>query len=252
MNLSHSEFRQFNGLVASLYDLAFQLGPLVAISRMLPKMIDGVAGAASIGLERTGRLDVSFSELSIAKALMVVPREVFFTHPRSDHRVAAGEVMRISDLMNKRAWRNRELYHNLQPWVRLEDDMGVDFRTADGSVFKACVMRDQGSFSDKDRDRFELLLPHFKTLLGRAGVQVAGTGASADWGLTNREQEVLHWLMEGKTNREIGEILHIALGTVKIHLEHIYDKLGVENRHGAARRMLERSAGLSGLTAKDR
>jgi len=53
-------------------------------------------------------------------------------------------------------------------------------------------------------------------------------------GLTRREAEVLRWVAEGKTNAEIGVILGTRLRTVKKHLEHIYDKLGVETLTAAA------------------
>ena len=52
--------------------------------------------------------------------------------------------------------------------------------------------------------------------------------------LTLREREVLRWLARGKANAEIGEILGISAATVGKHLEHIYPKLGVENRTAAA------------------
>ena len=52
--------------------------------------------------------------------------------------------------------------------------------------------------------------------------------------LTPREAEVLHWLAEGKSNGEIGAILEIATGTVKLHVQSILAKLAVENRTAAA------------------
>jgi DNA-binding CsgD family transcriptional regulator len=52
--------------------------------------------------------------------------------------------------------------------------------------------------------------------------------------LTLREREVLAWLARGKSNAEIGAILGISSATVGKHLEHIYPKLGVENRTAAA------------------
>ena len=58
-------------------------------------------------------------------------------------------------------------------------------------------------------------------------------------GMTERECEVLFWVAEGKSNPEIGIILHIALRTVKKHIEHIFEKLGVENRTCAAARASE-------------
>ncbi|MBR0798966.1 response regulator transcription factor [Bradyrhizobium jicamae] len=50
------------------------------------------------------------------------------------------------------------------------------------------------------------------------------------YGLTAREMEVVELLCCGRTNREIGECLNIGLATVKTHLIHIFEKLGVETR----------------------
>lgn len=52
--------------------------------------------------------------------------------------------------------------------------------------------------------------------------------------LTPREAEVLHWVSNGKTNPEIGIILGISSRTVNKHLDHVYEKLGVETRTAAA------------------
>lgn len=58
-------------------------------------------------------------------------------------------------------------------------------------------------------------------------------------GLRPREQEVLFWVAQGKTNGEVAELLWIKTGTVKRHLENIYARLGVENRYGATLRALQ-------------
>ena len=52
--------------------------------------------------------------------------------------------------------------------------------------------------------------------------------------LTGRESEVLYWLSNGKTNKEIAQILDIGPRTVNKHLEQVFAKLGVENRTTAA------------------
>ena len=52
--------------------------------------------------------------------------------------------------------------------------------------------------------------------------------------LTPRETEVLSWLAKGKTNRDIGDILGLSHRTVNKHLEHVFEKLGVETRAAAA------------------
>lgn len=51
--------------------------------------------------------------------------------------------------------------------------------------------------------------------------------------LTPRETEVLSWLAKGKTNRDIADILGMSHRTVNKHLEHIFEKLGVETRSAA-------------------
>ncbi|PTX93053.1 hypothetical protein DB345_15570 [Spartobacteria bacterium LR76] len=53
-------------------------------------------------------------------------------------------------------------------------------------------------------------------------------------GLSLREREVADWMCQGKSNEEISIILGISAHTVKNHLEKIFRKLGVENRHAAA------------------
>jgi DNA-binding CsgD family transcriptional regulator len=52
--------------------------------------------------------------------------------------------------------------------------------------------------------------------------------------LTPREREIMHWVMQGKTNWEVAQILGCVEQTVKKHLQRIYRKLGVENRMAAA------------------
>jgi LuxR family maltose regulon positive regulatory protein len=48
--------------------------------------------------------------------------------------------------------------------------------------------------------------------------------------LSEREIEVLHWIAEGLTNREIAQKLYLSTSTIKAHTYHIYGKLNVHNR----------------------
>jgi ATP/maltotriose-dependent transcriptional regulator MalT len=57
---------------------------------------------------------------------------------------------------------------------------------------------------------------------------------SRDERLTRREREVLRLVAEGLSNKEIGGRLFITEDTAKVHLRHIYEKLGVRNRIEAA------------------
>ena len=50
-------------------------------------------------------------------------------------------------------------------------------------------------------------------------------------------------LRQGKKNAEIAASLFISVGTVKRHLDHIYDKLGTRSRAGAIARYAEMETG---------
>lgn len=58
-------------------------------------------------------------------------------------------------------------------------------------------------------------------------------------GLTPREAEVLLWVAQGKSNSDVAIILGMSEKTVKIHLGHIFQKLNVESRVGAALAAIE-------------
>ncbi|MGF1569664.1 MAG: response regulator [Nodosilinea sp.] len=58
--------------------------------------------------------------------------------------------------------------------------------------------------------------------------------------LTERELEVLQLLVQGKTNRDIGEALCVVEGTVKFHVRNILEKLGAGDRTQAVTIALKR------------
>ena len=64
------------------------------------------------------------------------------------------------------------------------------------------------------------------------------------YGLSAREREVVALLAEGRTNREIGELLFISEKTASVHVTHILNKLAVNSRGAAA--VVAARAGLVG------
>lgn len=63
---------------------------------------------------------------------------------------------------------------------------------------------------------------------------------SLSFKLTAREAEVLYWVVKGKINRDIADILGASPATVKKHLERVFAKLGVETRTAAAAMAMNR------------
>ena len=51
-----------------------------------------------------------------------------------------------------------------------------------------------------------------------------------EFGITKREKEIIQFLIQGYSNKEIASKLFISVNTVKTHIENIYQKLGVNQR----------------------
>jgi transcriptional regulator EpsA len=113
------------------------------------------------------------------------------------------------------------------------------------------------AFSNKDKFRsaecstMAVVLPYIDTALRQVthlphqssvqpGTQVASTPASvqAEFNLSQREAEILHWVSQGKTNLEIALILHISSFTVKNHMQRVFQKLNVTNRAQAVSKLM--------------
>jgi DNA-binding NarL/FixJ family response regulator len=95
-----------------------------------------------------------------------------------------------------------------------------------------------------ERAEPELFAPALRAAaLGGAPV-IAPEGVddqAQELGLTPREQSVLLALARGHSNSQIARDLEIATPTVKYHLGHIYEKLGVASRVEAVRTVIERA-----------
>lgn len=84
--------------------------------------------------------------------------------------------------------------------------------------------------------------------LSRAAVVARPARALLDDRLSEREREVLHHAATGLANKELADRLDISEATVKVHLTHIFQKLGVRGRaelvaayHGVVRPGFERT-----------
>ena len=64
----------------------------------------------------------------------------------------------------------------------------------------------------------------------RADQEIILKSLDFKYGITNREMEIIKLIARGNANKEISDILYIALQTVKDHNRRIFRKLGVKNR----------------------
>jgi HD-GYP domain-containing protein (c-di-GMP phosphodiesterase class II) len=72
-----------------------------------------------------------------------------------------------------------------------------------------------------------------RAVLAEAGHMVSRVRRERPAGLTAREIEVLRLLAHGLSNRDMADQLLLSRDTVKHHIQHIYDKVGVSTRAGA-------------------
>lgn len=101
-----------------------------------------------------------------------------------------------------------------------------------GNWFAANGHREEATFHFQARAAFEEIEEAETQFESSPQLQPEGWTLSFDSPerLTGREQEILAQLVQGKTNKEIGEELFISIDTVKSHLKSIFQKLGVASR----------------------
>jgi DNA-binding CsgD family transcriptional regulator len=157
------------------------------------------------------------------------------------HQHAIGEHFRrtgdlrprmMSDLLRPRDWRALDLYNLYFAPLQYELKFGLPSRVGYTKMFLFHSSR--RDFNERDRLVVGLVRPHLQlideTFAGRRKV-------TAEVPLTRRELEILAWVERGNTNAQIAEILWIAPGTVKKHLDNVYEKLGVKTRTAAVTRL---------------
>jgi DNA-binding CsgD family transcriptional regulator len=176
----------------------------------------------------------------------------FFEHPLVRYHGLEGGMLtrRISDLVSRRDFQRSALYGDYYQRIGLEYEIAVPLFRDQHTLVSVVLNRRGLDFSERERERLELLRPHFAFLyrLASAAANAPAGGAQLSsvpepvppdvgaTGLTQREGEVMHWLACGKTDSDIAALMSISPRTVQKHLEHIYVKLGVETRTAAVMR----------------
>jgi DNA-binding CsgD family transcriptional regulator len=168
-----------------------------------------------------------------------------------------GRALAISDFISDREFRRRGLYAEICKPLGVRAVMKVFLPT--GGATGAALVFDttRSSFAETDRLTLQRVVPHLGQLRRNALARrtypalIDSTAAARIklLRLTPRERVVLARAAAGETNTVIAQALFVSPGTVRKHLEHIYDKLDVRTRTEAAalytqERMVIESAGL--------
>ncbi|WP_411277768.1 response regulator transcription factor [Gaiella sp.] len=117
------------------------------------------------------------------------------------------------------------------------DEIGVPLDRHRHWTAQVGVFRLQ-DFGERERLIFQLLQPHLAALYRVATLRRRlGVTADTERLLTTREREVMTHVSSGLTNAQIARVLVIEPSTVRKHLEHVFEKLGVSSRTAAVAKL---------------
>ena len=166
------------------------------------------------------------------------------THLRNAHvsRLAreavdvAGMGVVLADSQGRVAWRSPQAKRWLEQAIGLQEDNAPLQDWLQKTVKQGETLTPLPDGRQLQAQNLGLTGPgEIMILLRQAGPAVDAINKRlSSAALTPRETEVLSWLAKGKTNRDIADILGMSPRTVNKHLEHIFEKLGVETRTAAA------------------
>ncbi len=151
---------------------------------------------------------------------------------------------RISDSIPFARFREGALYSDYYRRIGIDHVVALPIRVDQDVLVSFVLNRRLRDFSDRECQLLDRVGPVLARLHAALGAAAAAAGPLADPAaapLTPRETEVLDWLAGGKTDRDIGAILGCSHRTVQKHLQHMYEKLGVETRTAAVVRHRGRS-----------
>ena len=138
------------------------------------------------------------------------------------------EPLRISDVSSRARFRQTAFYAVVMRPLGREHELKLWLPAPPGHARYFELERGPGrDFGERDRAFLSLLRPYLARMRARWERRPHAPS------LTARELDVLALVAQGLTNREISSRLFISPATVRTHLEHIYDKLGVRSRTGA-------------------
>jgi DNA-binding CsgD family transcriptional regulator len=156
---------------------------------------------------------------------------------------AGADAHRITDSMPQSTFRESALYNEYYKRIGIDYVIAVPLFVDRGLLVSFVLNRNRLDFSDRERALLDLVKVPLGALYRNLLVRGRGARGFATLPVTPREREVLSWLAAGKTDKDIGQILAMSPRTVQKHLQHIYEKLGVETRTAAVVRAMEIGSG---------
>jgi len=213
---------------------------------LLPRLVAcELATFSACRLDSGHREVISSQRLAIGKSEIEVFDRHFFEHPlvQAHGTRRSARTERIDDLVARPLFRRSALFNEYYRPLGIEHVMAMPLHVDERLLVSFVFNRRGRGFDEHERGLLDLLRPQLAAwyrCMRQAGEPAKGDGAGLRDRLTAREAEVLTWVAAGKANRDIAAILGASVRTIEKHLEHAYEKLGVETRTAAAMRFAPR------------
>jgi len=179
-----------------------------------------------------------------------------FHNPITDKVRRLRRAVRVNELVPQNELMRTEFYNDFLARDGLHYGLNLyvydgDLNIADMRIWRNCRRE---NFDSADLEVLELIKPHFCNSMRNvlrssreAGHTVPSSAAPIEsevlsierlsrvHGLTRREAQIALEVAYGKTDREIAKTIGVAFSTVRTHVNHVYEKLGVGTRAGLVR-----------------
>ncbi|MCW3019891.1 MAG: hypothetical protein JWN10_2199 [Solirubrobacterales bacterium] len=168
-------------------------------------------------------------------------------------RTGDGQPVRFSDFISRRRLHALTLYDELYRHLGVEHQIAFVLPSPPGEIVGIALNRHRHDFTDEEAAMLELLrrplracyrrLVEREQLIGmlRGARDDEITTHAAALGLSERQTEIMHGVVGGASNAQVGASLGISRRTVEKHLQNIYAQLDVTSRTQAVARIQARA-----------
>jgi DNA-binding CsgD family transcriptional regulator len=243
--LSERDVRSVMDLV---YDAGTHAGPkpfppefLEGLARLIP--VDAIVGYKEAVVAFPGRAveAVVIPNEPIPPAVEDAAGPLCYQDPlRHGLRRRERRALKLSDFLTRRQMRSLAFYHEVWKPLGVDDSLRVWLPAPEGRARQIYLERGSRNFTDRDRSVLELIRPALIKMQTNAAKWRAQSPLGSSQ-LTKRETEILGWIADGRTTKEIAAILVVSPHTVRKHVEHILEKLDVRTRSAAVARVFPKT-----------
>jgi DNA-binding CsgD family transcriptional regulator len=160
-------------------------------------------------------------------------------------------AVRVNEILPQRELVRTEFYNDFLAHDGLHYGLNLYVHDGDVNIGDMRIWRNRRreNFDDCDLQMLEMIKPHFCNSMKNAlrlcriedpkvsgGIELIESDRlnieriRSAYGLTIREAQIAVEIAYGKTDHEIAEAIGIAFSTIRTHLNHVYEKLGIRNR----------------------